>query len=202
MQYATIGVNNNYPGGMLMELGEKIRQARLEAGLSQRALCGDTITRNMLSQIENGNARPSMATLQHLAHQLQKPVSYFLEEQALLSPNPQIMSQARQAYAVRKHDAVLQILENYQAPDTLFDEEKVYLSALSALALAESRLQQDPQQAEALLEGISRSSIYYTEAMEQKRRLLLHRCWQLLEQHYHQQEDYKQAYFYACKLRG
>ena len=32
-----------------MELGEKLRLARLEAGLSQRALCGDEITRNMLS---------------------------------------------------------------------------------------------------------------------------------------------------------
>ena len=43
-----------------MELGEKLRQARMEAGLSQRQLCGDVITRNMLSQIENGAARPSM----------------------------------------------------------------------------------------------------------------------------------------------
>ena len=43
-----------------MTLGEKIKQARQEAGLSQRQLCGDAITRNMLSQIENGSARPSM----------------------------------------------------------------------------------------------------------------------------------------------
>ena len=41
-----------------MELGEKIRQARLEAGLSQRALCGDVITRNMLSQIETALPSP------------------------------------------------------------------------------------------------------------------------------------------------
>ncbi len=63
-----------------MFLGEKLRQARLEAGLSQRALCGDVITRNMLSQIENGSAAPSMATLQYLAGRLEKPVSFFLEE--------------------------------------------------------------------------------------------------------------------------
>ncbi len=63
-----------------MSLGEKLRLARQEAGLSQRALCGDAITRNMLSQIENGVAKPSMATLQYLAGRLQKPVSYFLEE--------------------------------------------------------------------------------------------------------------------------
>ena len=56
-----------------MNLGEKLRLARVEAGLSQRELCGDRITRNMLSQIENGLASPSVATLQYLA---QGPVSY------------------------------------------------------------------------------------------------------------------------------
>ncbi len=73
-----------------MSLGEKLRQARLEAGLSQRALCGDAITRNMLSQIENGSAKPSMTTLQYLAGRLQKPVSYFLEESAPAAPTPQL----------------------------------------------------------------------------------------------------------------
>ena len=184
-----------------MELGEKLRAARLEAGLSQRALCGDVITRNMLSQIENGSAKPSMATLQYLAGQLGKPVGYFLEEQALLSPNSDILLQARQAYAHRQHRQVLLILSEYQGPDPLFDPEKDYLAALSALALAEQTLHQEPRQAELLLERISRSSIYYTEAMEQKRRLLLQRTWQALEQHYRELEDYKQAYFYACKLR-
>ena len=70
-----------------MELGKRIRQARLEAGLSQRQLCGEQITRNMLSQIENGSARPSMDTLRYLAAQLGKPIGYFLEEQAVTSPN-------------------------------------------------------------------------------------------------------------------
>ena len=185
-----------------MELGEKIRMARQEAGLSQRTLCGDMITRNMLSQIENGVARPSMATLQYLAKRLDKPVGYFLEEQSLFSPNPQVMERARQAYAARHHDTVLQILSDYQSPDPFFDPEKEYLAALSALALAETVLPGEPARAERLLEQISRGSIYYTEAMEQKRRLLLHRAWQALEAYYREREDYKQAYFYACKLRA
>ena len=33
-----------------VEMGELLRQARLEAGLTQRELCGERITRNMLSQ--------------------------------------------------------------------------------------------------------------------------------------------------------
>ena len=75
-----------------MELGEKLRAARLEAGLTQRQLCGEEITRNMLSQIENGSAKPSMKTLQYLAGRLGKNISFFLEEEAVLSPNQQVMT--------------------------------------------------------------------------------------------------------------
>ena len=70
-----------------MELGQKLRLARQEAGLSQRQLCGEVITRNMLSQIENGSAKPSMETLRYLAGRLGKSVSFFLEEDAVLSSN-------------------------------------------------------------------------------------------------------------------
>ena len=31
-----------------VEMGELLRQARMEAGLTQRELCGERITRNML----------------------------------------------------------------------------------------------------------------------------------------------------------
>ena len=185
-----------------MELGEKLRQARLEAGLSQRAVCGDVITRNMLSQIENGAARPSMATLQYLANRLGKPISFFLEEQIVLSPNPQVIARAREAYANRQYEQVLQILVGYREPDPLFDPEKHYLAALCAIAQAELLASREPRQAEVLLERINRDSIYYTEAMEQKRRMLLQKIWQEPEQQARDREDYQQAYFYACKLRA
>ncbi len=75
-----------------MSLGEKLRQARQEAGLSQRSLCGDVITRNMLSQIENGAANPSMSTLQYLAGQLGKPMSFFLEETSTPAQTPALLA--------------------------------------------------------------------------------------------------------------
>ena len=185
-----------------MELGEKLRQARLEAGLSQRIVCGDVITRNMLSQIENGAAKPSMATLQYLANRLGKPISFFLEEQIVLSPNPEVMARAREAYASRQFAQTLQILVGYREPDPLFDAEKHYLAALCAIAQAEVLMSRELQQAELLLDRINRDSIYYTEAMEQKRRLMLQQIWQTLEQQARDREDYQQAYFYACKLRA
>ena len=72
-----------------MELGQKLKQARLEAGMSQRQLCGDAVTRNMLSLIENGSAQPSMDTLRYFAQRLGKPVSFFLEEEIVLPTDAQ-----------------------------------------------------------------------------------------------------------------
>ena len=64
-----------------MNMGQKLRAARLEKGLSQRQLSENLITRNMLSQIENGSAKPSLPTLQALAQRLEKPVQFFLGEE-------------------------------------------------------------------------------------------------------------------------
>lgn len=125
-----------------MELGEKLKQARLEAGLSQRQLCGEEITRNMLSLIENGSAKPSMKTLQYLAGRLGKCVSYFLEETAVLSPNQQIMASARQLYDYGNFAEANQMLENYRAPDPVYDREKEILWVLLQLELAKEAIRQ------------------------------------------------------------
>ena len=119
-----------------MELGEKLLQARQEAGLSQRQLCGDVITRNMLSQIEHGTARPSMATLQYLASRLGKPVSWFLEEEMPMSPNQELMTHARRAYGEGKWQEVRTILEGYRSPDETFRLECRYLRAATTLQAA------------------------------------------------------------------
>ncbi|MBE6643408.1 MAG: helix-turn-helix transcriptional regulator [Ruminococcaceae bacterium] len=53
-----------------MKLGEKIRAARLNAGMTQSELAGDFMTRNMLSLIENGLAMPSLQTALYIADRL------------------------------------------------------------------------------------------------------------------------------------
>ena len=125
-----------------MELGARLKQARVEAGLSQRQLCGDEITRNMLSQIENGAARPSMDTLRYLAARLGKSVSYFLEEEAVLSPNQAAMTRARQAWSTGEWEEVLHVLADYRSPDDMFDREKRLLEQLASMKLAEDALRE------------------------------------------------------------
>ena len=99
-----------------MKLGEKILQARKNAGLSQRQLCGEVIARNMLSQIEHGTAKPSMDTLKYLASQLGKPISYFLEEDLDTAPLETLakLRQAEAALAEGKHRYAAQLLEDVE----------------------------------------------------------------------------------------
>ena len=125
-----------------MELGEKLRLARTEAGLSQRQLCEGIITRNMLSQIEHGTANPSMDTLKQLSARLNKPVSFFLEETAVLSPNQEIMARARALFDAGDYSRAASTLENYREPDEVFDRERDLLESLLCLSLAESSLNQ------------------------------------------------------------
>ena len=158
-----------------MELGQRLKQARLEKGLSQRQLCGDVITRNMLSLIENGSAHPSMDTLRYLAAQLEKPVSFFLEEETV-SVNQSFIMQARQAPALQ----ALTILKDYQKPDPAFDPEYYLLTALSCMTLAEQAIDENRLPlASQLLEQAAQAggnTIYYTPEVEQRRLLLCHRA--------------------------
>ena len=160
-----------------MDIGQRLKQARLEAGLSQRQLCGNVITRNMLSQIENGAARPSMDTLTFLAGQLGKSVSYFLEEDAVTSPNQPLMEKARALWERKEIVELWQCLSGYHAPDGVFDREYYLLKALAALALAEQTTKEGRVPygrwllEEAKLSGAQ--TPYYTAALEEQRLLLL-----------------------------
>lgn len=160
-----------------MELGEKIRAARLEAGLSQRQLCGDVITRNMLSQIENGAARPSMDTLRYLAGRLGKTLSFFLEDQAVTSPNQDVMQRARQAYETAHFADTLSILECYKSPDPVFDAEYHLMLALSLLEQAARATEENrhPYAEELLRQAALAGSRtpYFTPALERERLLRL-----------------------------
>ncbi len=63
-----------------MTLGQKIKKERKSKKITQEALCAGRITRNMLSEIENDKAMPSLDTLRFLALSLELPLSYLVSE--------------------------------------------------------------------------------------------------------------------------
>lgn len=163
-----------------MELGQRILQARQEAGLSQRQLCGDVITRNMLSQIEHGTARPSMDTLQYLAERLGKSVSYFLKEDPLDSPNFACIQRARVAFSAGDHTQVVALLKEYRPPDAIFDPEYHLMQAISLQELALKSIDEEKRPyALTLLERAQAEGAQtplYTEALERQRLMLMLRA--------------------------
>lgn len=156
-----------------MTLGEKLLQARMEAGLSQRQLCGDMITRNMLSQIEHGTARPSMDTLQYLAARLGKGVGYFLDAEEAAIPNLPAIRKAREAWERKDWAGVVRALEGYKGPDGALDPEKELLLTLGYLGMAEMALKQDRRLYALELLARVEPRGYLKEELERRRLLLL-----------------------------
>ena len=160
-----------------MELGKRLKEARMTLGLSQRQLCGDEITRNMLSQIENGSAKPSMDTLKYLAARLGKPVSYFLEEETVTSPNQAVMAAAREAMRDGDWRGVLAALEDYRGRDPLFDEERGLLKFWALLDGAEQALDAGKRPyARDLLEQAGAITTMYRQTLDRRYGLLMVRA--------------------------
>lgn len=62
-----------------MNIGSKIKRLRLQAGLSQKQLAGDCVSRVMVSLIESGKANPSLRTINALAVKLGVPADTLLD---------------------------------------------------------------------------------------------------------------------------
>lgn len=88
-----------------MKIGEKIKELRTAKLMTQKELAGDGITRNMLSQIETGDATPSLATIRYLAKRLNVPVGFLVSE----DDNP--------IFAYKRYSQYQNIVEAYKSKD-------------------------------------------------------------------------------------
>jgi len=61
-------------------IGQRIREARHRAGLTQQQLAGERYTKAYVSALETGIARPSMVALSYLSDRLNLPASHFIDE--------------------------------------------------------------------------------------------------------------------------
>jgi transcriptional regulator with XRE-family HTH domain len=64
-----------------MKFSDRLKLAREQAGLSQRDLSAKSgVAQSLISQYETDTLRPSWKTLEKLAAALEKPVTWFLNE--------------------------------------------------------------------------------------------------------------------------
>ena len=148
-----------------MTLGQKIRALRKERGLTQAALAGEEITRNMLSRIESDAALPSLPTLLYLAERLSVPAGYFFSENAsLLSVKKEALFPALKQWYSRGNYA--EVVRLYRRDFTETDDEIAYLVAQSAVECAREALHRGNMRIAAdyllLSEELSEKTIYTT----------------------------------------
>ena len=98
----------------LRQIGERIRKARAEAGLSQAQLGAPHFTRAYVSAIELGKVRPAMKSLEFLADKLGKPTTYFLEDEAAANRRTErvaLVARGNQLVSEGKASEAIAILE-------------------------------------------------------------------------------------------
>jgi transcriptional regulator with XRE-family HTH domain len=68
-----------------LRVGERIRLARRQRGLSLAELGNEALSRSFLSLVERGRTRISLRALELVADRLELPLGYFVDEQPDLS---------------------------------------------------------------------------------------------------------------------
>jgi tetratricopeptide (TPR) repeat protein len=122
-------------------VGERVRRLRIARGLTQRALGLDRFSKEYISQVERGRARPSAAALEWLADRL--GVDRRFLETGVSSPEEErtagLVARAEAAVAAREFETALECLER-AGPAARGWEPRLALRALVAGARAWSEL--------------------------------------------------------------
>ncbi|TMC54267.1 MAG: helix-turn-helix transcriptional regulator [Chloroflexi bacterium] len=59
---------------------ERVREARIQAGLSLAQVAGDDVSRTFIHFVERGTSRPSRKVLALIARRTGRPITYFMAE--------------------------------------------------------------------------------------------------------------------------
>ncbi len=81
---------------------ERVREARLAAGLTLEEVADGVVTRAFIHRVEKGMSRPSLVTLTLIADRTRKPIEYFLKDPSAPLPEPLAALAPGQARPVRR----------------------------------------------------------------------------------------------------
>ena len=121
-----------------MNIGEKIKKIRKEKKITQAALAGQRITRNMLSSIERGSANPSLETMAYIASRLSTPIAYFFSDSddLFFFEKEKHIKRIRDAFAAKSHKHCIELCERLS--DT--DDETAYILAICNFELGKREM--------------------------------------------------------------
>ncbi len=112
-------------------IGEKIREARTERGMTQSELAADLVTPSMISQIEGDRSRPSFPLLKAIANRLSLPVEYFLDDLEQQYSTLAFVHLARYYLMTGRSGEALQVLLDSPRPQPPGEAYEDYLLALT-----------------------------------------------------------------------
>src|SRR4051794_23294911 len=99
------------------QLGERVRQLRVAAGLTQTELAGNRFSKEYISQIERGKTRPTQDTIDWLASQLKTDAGYLANgvETADLARAEALLAQGDALIAAAKYGEAAAILDGAES---------------------------------------------------------------------------------------
>jgi tetratricopeptide (TPR) repeat protein len=97
-----------------VDLGERVRQLRVEAGLTQTELAGTRFSKEYVSQIERGKTRPTRETIEWLAGRLEVDPA-FLEHGVSADERERIEAVLARAAALSESDRFPEAVTEYEA---------------------------------------------------------------------------------------
>ena len=95
-------------------LGERLRQLRVAAGLTQGELAGDRFSKEYVSQIERGKTRPTAETIEWIAQRLGVDAS-FLANGVSTDERGRVEAALARAEALANSDRFVEAIEEYES---------------------------------------------------------------------------------------
>lgn len=152
-----------------MNIGDKIKALRLRRQMTQADLAGESVSRNMVSLIENGRATPSVQTLEAIATKLRVTPAVLLadaHEQAVLLKE-ETLSDIRIAFSGRNYRICSDLCRTLYGDGLAQDDEVDLALAESLLELAREAFLDDHirESCRLLDEAVfyADRTIYYTD---------------------------------------
>lgn len=124
------------------ERGKRLKEARIAKKMTQSEVVGDFITRNMLSQIESGNATPSVKTLEYLADKLDIPITSLMPKNEAAAHCEQLagaerLIRAKSLFLEGQYEDAAELIEFEEDQGDFYDEFCI-LSAKCFYKIAET----------------------------------------------------------------
>jgi len=121
---------------MISSIGSKIKSLRKNKKLTQAQLCGDKISRSVLSLIENNKMEPSLSQLNHICKVLDVPITYFTSdinynETAKITYNHEKLNLAK-SFLAGEYEHIIKLYEHdYEQFDAIDNINKHYYLGMS-----------------------------------------------------------------------